>query len=45
MALEGQIRYLRGATKPHRIERPEDVKGGTAGGLVKSAVGRLIGCR
>ena len=26
MALEGKIRYLRGATKPHRIERPEDVK-------------------
>ena len=45
MALEGITRYLRGATKPRRIERPEDVKGGTAGGLVKSAVGRLIGCR
>ena len=45
MALEGKIRYLRGATKPRRIERPEDVKGGTADDLVKSAVGRLIGCR
>ena len=45
MALEGKIRYLRGVTKPRQIERPEDVKGGTAGGLVKSVVGRLIGCR
>ena len=26
MALEGKIRYLRRATKPRRIERPEDVK-------------------
>ena len=33
MALEGKIRYLRGATKPRQIERPEDVKGGTVGGL------------
>ena len=45
MALEGKIRYLRGATKPRQIERPEDVKGGTAGGLVKSAMGQLICCR